>query len=94
MEMVSLRVDGVVQDVLYRDTARRTAQDLGLTGWVRNTMDGGVEALAEGETEKIDQFLEWCREGPPSATVSKVDIQARKRIDSRTFTIFKILPTV
>jgi acylphosphatase len=71
---VHLYIHGLVQGVFYRDTMRRVAQSLDLTGWVKNLPDGRVEAVVEGEEEKVDQLVSWCHEGPPSAHVSKVDL--------------------
>lgn len=70
---VSVIVTGRVQGVFYRATAMQTAQRLGLTGWVRNLPDGGVEAVAEGPRESVRDFVDWCGMGPPSARVDSVD---------------------
>ena len=66
------RVSGRVQGVGFRYYTERQARRLGLTGWVRNLPDGGVELVAEGEESTLQQMLEWCGEGPPSAAVSAV----------------------
>ena len=71
---VHLHIHGRVQGVFYRDTMRRVAQSLGLTGWARNLSDGRVEAVVEGEDEKVEQLVSWCHRGPPLAQVSKVDL--------------------
>jgi acylphosphatase len=60
--------------VAYRYSARREAVRLKLTGWVRNRADGSVEALFEGEPEWVDQMITWCRQGPPGAYVTQVDV--------------------
>ncbi len=73
MVRVGLVVSGRVQGVFYRATALETAQRLGLTGWVRNLPGGGVEAVAEGPREAVEEFVEWCRQGPPAARVEDVD---------------------
>lgn len=70
-----LYIEGRVQGVGYRASAQYKAQDLNLTGWVRNLRDGRVEVVAEGEQENIAQFIQWCRKGPPGSIVRKVDIQ-------------------
>ena len=67
-------VSGIVQGVFFRAAARRAAADLNLTGWVRNTDDGRVEALLEGEDDDVDKMIVWCHKGPPSARVEKVTI--------------------
>ena len=71
---VHLFVRGRVQGVFYRASTQKTAQDLGLTGWVKNCDDGSVELHAEGKREKLEELIAWCRQGPPSASVSGIDL--------------------
>ena len=71
---VSVIVQGRVQGVGYRASARRRAQELGLTGWVRNRWDGTVEALLEGAANAVDEMVAWCRVGPPAAGVTDVEL--------------------
>lgn len=72
MSRVHLVITGRVQGVWYRASARNEGERLGLTGWVMNRADGGVEAMAEGPREKLDTFVTWCRRGPPAARVDDV----------------------
>jgi len=65
-------VDGRVQGVFFRDSTRRTAAALGLSGWVRNLPDGRVEALFVGPKALCEQALRFVQQGPPQAHVSKV----------------------
>jgi acylphosphatase len=74
MRRVRVRVDGRVQGVFFRATCRRRADELGLGGWVRNTPDGGVEAIFEGDPDAVQAILQWCREGPPHADVDSVEV--------------------
>ena len=67
-------VSGRVQGVYYRKNARRSALSFGLTGWARNLPDRRVEAVAEGERNRIEDFLGWCREGPFMAIVRALDV--------------------
>jgi acylphosphatase len=67
-------VDGWVQGVFFRDTCRRMAASLGVHGWVRNRPDGRVEAWFEGDPTGVERMVGWCREGPPGARVSDVDV--------------------
>ncbi|MBC7074140.1 acylphosphatase [Candidatus Parcubacteria bacterium] len=67
-------VSGKVQGVFFRQNTFQRAKKLGLFGWVCNTKDGRVEAVFEGEEEKIKEILEWIKIGPPLAKVEKVDI--------------------
>lgn len=69
---VHLIIEGKVQGVFYRASAKNTAVSLGLRGYVKNLPDGNVELVAEGTAEKLDQILEWCKTGPANATVSEV----------------------
>jgi acylphosphatase len=69
---VRLRITGNVQGVGYRIWAVRTAAGLGLRGWVRNRLDGSVEALATGAPEQIAVLIEGCRRGPYGARVAEV----------------------
>ena len=70
-----LKIHGRVQGVFFRATTEDEARRLGLTGWVRNCPDGSVETVAEGNAEKVEEFILWCHHGPPSARVTKVDLQ-------------------
>lgn len=72
---IELKIYGRVQGVFYRDTARRKARKLGLTGWIRNESDGTVITMAEGEEESLKKFIEWCYNGSIFAKVSKIDVQ-------------------
>ncbi|GAB4457241.1 MAG: acylphosphatase [Anaerolineae bacterium] len=67
-------IAGRVQGVSFRWFTQRQAQELGLTGWVRNLWDGRVEAVFEGEAEAVRQAVAWCHTGEPPARVSHVDV--------------------
>ncbi len=68
-------VSGRVQGVFYRASTAEVAEQLGLTGWVRNLPDGRVEIVAEGGEEGLQKLLAWCRQGPPAARVTSVEVQ-------------------
>ena len=72
---VELRVHGRVQGVFYRASAHRQARMLGLSGYVENLGDGSVGVVAEGEESAIETLIAWCRVGPPSARVSRIDVK-------------------
>ncbi|GFO66397.1 acylphosphatase [Geomonas paludis] len=65
-------VRGRVQGVAFRHYTARTAQQLGVTGWVRNLSDGSVEACFEGEERDVSAMLQWCRRGPELARVDEL----------------------
>ena len=67
-------VSGRVQGVFFRDHTQKWASSLHLTGWVRNIKDGRVEALVEGDKEKIEELISRLNEGSPSSQVEKVDV--------------------
>jgi acylphosphatase len=67
-------VRGRVQGVFFRAEARDRAASLGLGGWVRNNRDGSVEAVFEGDRERVDSMVEWCRRGPAHAQVEDVEL--------------------
>jgi acylphosphatase len=69
---VRARVTGLVQGVYYRASAAERAEQLGLSGWVRNTSDGAVELEAEGPEDRVEELVSWCRRGPPAAEVREV----------------------
>jgi acylphosphatase len=68
-------VTGAVQGVFFRVDARDRARSLGLAGWVRNRPDGSVEAVFEGDAERVESMVEWCRRGPRGAQVEDVEVE-------------------
>ena len=81
-------VHGRVQGVAFRHYTCLRAQELGVTGWVRNLADGSVEGLFEGNGPAVQALVEWCRSGPPAAMVERRDI--RTGIYSGEFNAFAI----
>jgi acylphosphatase len=70
-----IKITGRVQGVCYRQSTVEMAQSLGLCGWVRNLPDGSVEALFEGDRERVERAIQWCWQGPPRAAVVKVTVE-------------------
>jgi len=68
-------VHGLVQGVAFRHYACQRAQELGITGWVRNLQDSTVEGLFEGDETAVNAMVEWCRTGPPAARVERIDMR-------------------
>ena len=68
-------IDGKVQGVYYRANTKETAEQLGVAGWVLNRDDGRVEAVFEGTPEAVDEMIDWCYEGSPAASVTRVDVE-------------------
>ena len=63
-------ISGRVQGVFFRDFTRRAAEEREILGWVMNTRDGRVEAVFEGEKEKIKDMIRWCHQGSPMSQVT------------------------
>ena len=89
MEVVRRRVLalGRVQGVWFRESARRRAEDLGVSGWVRNRADGAVEAVLEGAEEDVAVLVEWFRLGPSGARVDDVETEQREPTGDRGFSV-------
>ena len=66
-------IEGRVQGVLFRESTRRVAQPLGITGYAKNMQDGSVQVLACGEPGALDRLAEWLGQGPPMAQVDRVE---------------------
>lgn len=74
MRSVRLLISGKVQGVGYRDWARREAEAMGLSGWVRNLRDGRVEAVVAGDEAALSAYIERAKQGPWSARVDSVEV--------------------
>ena len=85
---VHVIISGRVQGVWFRASTKSKAEQFGITGWVRNTSDGNVEAVFEGDEKIIEEILEWCNHGPPLAKVDNVEI--KKQPSSNDFDQFFI----
>lgn len=86
-----LRIRGQVQGVNLREAMRQRADQLKVTGWVRNRFDGTVEAVVQGEAFAIDTIVEWARQGPTTARVDSVDVESAE--GEGDFQIFDKHPT-
>jgi acylphosphatase len=71
-------VAGKVQGVFYRAETASKANQLNLTGWVRNLPDGRVEAIFEGEEANVQKIIDFCRRGPPNAYVVNMDVRRQE----------------
>lgn len=85
---VHVLISGQVQGVWFRSSTKQKAEQLGLTGWVRNTPDGDVEAVFEGEEKIVKEMIEWCHRGPPLAKVENVEV--KKQNPTNGFDTFSV----
>lgn len=67
-------IGGRVQGVFFRSETRHEANKLNVKGWVRNLQDGKVEAVFEGEEQAVKELIEFCKQGPPAARVTQLDV--------------------
>ena len=84
-----LIITGRVQGIGFRMYMQRVAQELGITGWVRNRRDGSVEAMVAGAPEAVEKIIAWARRGPGHGLVAGVEVSA----GSGSYAGFEMLPT-
>jgi acylphosphatase len=82
-----VRAHGKVQGVFFRDSTREEAQKRRVSGWVRNTKDGSVEAVFEGEPDDVEALVWFVRSGPGSADVERVDVDHEEPEGLRRFEV-------
>ena len=73
MNAKRLIISGRVQGVGYRDWMVERARALGISGWVRNRVDGSVEALVAGDVAAVEELSRLCRRGPRMAEVTSIE---------------------
>ena len=88
MESISIIVEGLVQGVYFRQSTRAKANELGITGEVRNKPDGTVHITATGVRSKLNELIEWCWKGPDDAVVKNVKVE---QIPVTSFAGFNII---
>ena len=89
LRSVHLLVQGKVQGVFFRATAKEMAELLQLKGWVKNTPAGEVEIMAFGEREKVQKFIDWCKKGPPRAVVTNVQVSEMEEYSYDSFQVVR-----
>ena len=85
---LDLVIEGRVQGVGYRYSAKMEAESLGIRGSVQNLNDGSVIVTAQGEKEAIDNFVRWCYKGPPGALVRNIE---KVQGETGEFSEFRVL---
>lgn len=88
METKEIKVFGRVQGVFFRANTQEKAQQLGLTGYVKNEPDGSVRIVARGETDQLQDLINWCHDGSPKAIVE--DVSAKPYASVEEFKSFDI----
>ena len=85
MKRVRVLVVGQVQGVFFRAETAERARSLSVAGSVRNRPDGGVEAVFEGDDERVDMLVRWCGRGPAGARVDSVSVEPEEPRGGRGF---------
>lgn len=75
MKHFSIHIYGRVQGVFFRASTKEKADDLHISGLVRNNIDGSVSIEAEGEEEALEKFVMWCKNGPKLSRVDRCEIK-------------------
>lgn len=74
MKRARIVVHGDVQGVGFRAATAYEARRLGVSGWVRNLIDGSVEVFVQGDPAAVDPLITWLRRGPSLSRVTSIDI--------------------
>jgi acylphosphatase len=88
-----LWISGRVQGVGYRYALRDEAESRGVSGWVRNRLDGSVEALVQGAPERVEELIDWARRGPPASRVDDLHVDLVGEGDELPYTGFELRRT-
>ena len=86
---VHIIVEGKVQGVFYRATAKEMADEIGVKGWVKNKEDGNVEIVASGSEQEVEDFINWCRKGPKRAVVTNLIITPLQNQEFEKFEVIR-----
>lgn len=89
MPAIRLHIKGEVQGVFYRASAKKVADKLNITGWIKNTPGGDVEAVVSGGEKELQEFINWCKKGPDKAAVEDVMVTPEKEINFTDFDIIR-----
>lgn len=84
---ICYKVSGKVQGVFFRASTKSQAEQLGITGWVKNLPDGGVEVLACGEKAQLDLLYSWLQSGPERAEVKDITFETLPWQEHQAFTV-------
>ena len=89
MYRIHVMISGKVQGVFFRISTQDKANELNLTGWVKNIFNNAVEIIAEGDREELSKLTGWLQMGPPNATVDKISIEWSDQ-PKKQFSFFEI----
>ncbi|PIR70606.1 MAG: acylphosphatase [Candidatus Niyogibacteria bacterium CG10_big_fil_rev_8_21_14_0_10_42_19] len=75
MKRANINIIGIVQGVNFRHEVKNHANRLGITGWIKNENNGSLSMVVEGEEEKLEHLIDWCKSGPSFARVKDVEVK-------------------
>jgi acylphosphatase len=88
MKTIRIFIEGGVQGVFFRAFIKERADNLGLTGYVKNLDDGRVEVAVEGRENNINKMIEACKRGPPHSKIKDIEIE---KLSHQGFKEFKVI---
>ncbi len=88
-QTISITVTGKVQGVFYRQSTKEMAQQLSISGQIKNLPDGNVEIIATGTKDQLDKLIDWCRHGPPRAVIRDIYCKELPLQQFNQFTIIR-----
>ena len=89
MPTTHLLIKGKVQGVFFRATAKKIADKLNVTGWIKNRKDDNVEAMVTGSQQQLEEFINWCKKGPEKAAVEDVIITNQQETSFNDFEVIR-----
>ena len=87
MKCVHLIVSGKVQGVFFRANTQKKSLELGLHGYAKNLPDGNVEVVAQGDEEKINELIQFIKNGPGISKVKEIKIKHKELENFNKFEI-------
>ncbi len=89
MKYLRIKIKGRVQGVEFRASTKAVADQLKIRGTIHNEKDGTITVEAEGDSQMMEQFLEWCQEGPEYAIVESVEVEEVSGKSYRNFEVIR-----
>lgn len=89
MKYLQIKIKGRVQGVDFRASTKAVADQLKIRGTIHNEKDGTITVEAEGDDQMIEQFLEWCQEGPEYAIVESIEVDEAANKSYKNFEVIR-----
>ena len=89
LKQLNIRVFGKVQGVWFRKSVKDQAERIGISGFVMNEPDGTIFIVAKGNSEQLDEFITYCKQGPEQAVVKNIHIEEEQVKDLEDFKIIR-----